>query len=510
MEQQTIHVGQSVAASGEAGVSRRGFFTGMGAMMAGAAIANLNRTAAHADELEESGEDAEEAADEAQETSQAVSTITGWTGTPEEVLALGVSTMPLDDLNEYRQKYLDAQTDYVCEDGTVVPAIFVKVRALIHSYGSGCGNTPNDTTFVGIMGSFSEDDAQAYLDMPWGVEFTAYEMAEKTGRDVDECTEICERLGDEGYLCKYDNNRGRCYHQVPAFQGVYEYQFSKSVESAGTYVLGISGDDSALDTANTGTPTFYYVPVDKSVTSDGTIIPFDDLKEKIKSRNLVCICPCPCRYGALAATYPADEIPSFEDFLSGEFEDYFSPICNQRVETCIMTGDEAQHWIEQGWGREITGEQAAEYLQRNVDDGFMLESTFGKNTETICSCHIDSCGILAGWYAIGTADDIAACDAYKQVSHYTLEVDPDKCIACGLCVDRCPMHIITINDEGWAEPGVNCFRCGQCAYVCPQGARQLVLRDESELAPLPQGMVEDMNVKAAYRFETGLITIPEA
>ena len=458
--------------------------------------------------LSEGEEPAEESSTASSNYPTIVST-TGWTGTPEDVLALGVSTMPLEDLNQYRQAYMDAQGDYTMEDGTVVPAVYNKMRALINSYGMGCGNTPQDASFTELLARFTEDEAQAYIDMPLGVNFTAYEMAEKEGRDLDYCEELCERMAQEGFLCAIDENRGRVYHHIAYFQGVLEYQFSNRMPDV-VMDMPAKGSDMELDTASTGTPTFYFVPVDASVTSDGTILPFDDLKEKVRHANVACISPCQCRYLSLMAAYGYDSVPSLEDFATGEYEDYFSESNNLRIETCIQIGDEAAYWIEQGWGRQITGEQAAEYLQRSVDDGFMLETTFGKDSDTICSCYQGACAIINFWNAIGDAEAIASCDAFKQVSHYTLEVDSSLCTACGLCVDRCPMQTIAINDEGWAEAGANCFRCGQCAYVCPQGARKLVQRDESELAPLPQNMLEDSNVKAAYRFEKQLITFPEA
>lgn len=52
-----------------------------------------------------------------------------------------------DELNRRRALYVDAQTDRVCEDGTVIPAVYVKVRALINSYGHGCGNECSDRGF---------------------------------------------------------------------------------------------------------------------------------------------------------------------------------------------------------------------------------------------------------------------------------------------------------------------------------------------------------------------------
>ena len=516
----TLSVDKDVV--GGEGVTRRNFVGGAGAMMVGLAAMAASSKMAYADDAVEETEDSDAAqdvdvisnagdimAEAASSDDEAVSTIsiestTGWTGTPEDVLALGISTMPLEDLNAYRQAYIDAQTDYTCEDGTVVPACYVKVRALVHTYGFGLGNTPDDTNFEDIMDNFSEDDCDAYLSMPMGVEFTAFEMAAETGRDIDECTEICERLADAGYLRAFDGNRGRIYNQVCNVPGVAEYHLTEYYETDNE-LNGIFSNETVLDLANAGTPPLYYVPVDESVTDDGTITPYDDLKEKARHASKACICPCFCRYKALAGAYGHENIPSFEDFATGEYEDYFSDLCDQRVETCIMLGDEAQYWIDQGMGREITGEQAAEYIQRSADDGFMLETFTSKESEAICSCHADSCMLVQLWLAMGDAETIASTNSFQQISHYTLEVDPDKCIACGLCVDRCPLHIIEINDEGWAEPAANCFRCGQCAYVCPQGARKLVLRDESELAPLPANYLEYTNEAAAYRFEMGLI-----
>ena len=62
-----------------------------------------------------------------------------WQGTPEDIKALGGSTMPLDELNRRRRLYIDAQTDYTCEDGTVIPAVWVKMRMLVDGLGAGIG-----------------------------------------------------------------------------------------------------------------------------------------------------------------------------------------------------------------------------------------------------------------------------------------------------------------------------------------------------------------------------------
>lgn len=52
-------------------------------------------------------------------------------------------------------------------------------------------------------------------------------------------------------------------------------------------------------------------------------------------------------------------------------------------------------------------------------------------------------------------------------------VDPDKCVACGMCVLDCPAHIIAI-ERGLAriapDKDEDCIRCQHCLAVCPYGA----------------------------------------
>jgi ferredoxin len=49
-------------------------------------------------------------------------------------------------------------------------------------------------------------------------------------------------------------------------------------------------------------------------------------------------------------------------------------------------------------------------------------------------------------------------------------VDVDKCTGCGICVEKCPVDTITMEDEK-AKINMNeCIRCGICHDVCPEQA----------------------------------------
>lgn len=42
------------------------------------------------------------------------------------------------------------------------------------------------------------------------------------------------------------------------------------------------------------------------------------------------------------------------------------------------------------------------------------------------------------------------------------------CVACGVCVNTCPLQAININTEVYAEVNPNiCVGCNKCANACP-------------------------------------------
>ena len=49
-------------------------------------------------------------------------------------------------------------------------------------------------------------------------------------------------------------------------------------------------------------------------------------------------------------------------------------------------------------------------------------------------------------------------------------VDPKKCIACGTCINMCPVEAISFKDgKAWIDPN-KCIKCGTCEAVCPVNA----------------------------------------
>jgi uncharacterized pyridoxamine 5'-phosphate oxidase family protein len=45
-----------------------------------------------------------------------------------------------------------------------------------------------------------------------------------------------------------------------------------------------------------------------------------------------------------------------------------------------------------------------------------------------------------------------------------------QCTACGLCLDACPVQVISEGDDVYRIDGGHCLECGRCEEVCPDDA----------------------------------------
>ena len=58
-------------------------------------------------------------------------------------------------------------------------------------------------------------------------------------------------------------------------------------------------------------------------------------------------------------------------------------------------------------------------------------------------------------------------------------VDGEKCIGCGVCVEKCTVDAISMADEKARINMEECIHCGTCHSACPQEA----VRHDSEKIP---------------------------
>ena len=109
---------------------------------------------------------------------------------------------------------------------------------------------------------------------------------------------------------------------------------------------------------------------------------------------------------------------------------------------CIGVGDFADYCRETGKGHDITYEEAMRILQKAEDNGFVHQITNidGENKIFgICNCNVQICNALRTSQLFNTPN--------LSRSAYTAEVEREKCVACGKCVEYCPAGAVRLGQK---------------------------------------------------------------
>jgi ferredoxin len=103
-----------------------------------------------------------------------------------------------------------------------------------------------------------------------------------------------------------------------------------------------------------------------------------------------------------------------------------------------------------------------------------------------CNCCGCCCGVLHGQKLAGVSEG-------AQRSNYRAVISPDECIACGACIDRCPVDAIAEdenNDNKSRVERAKCIGCGVCVIGCPTDVIELVPVSAEEWFHTPSSMAE--------------------
>lgn len=386
-------------------------------------------------------------------------------------------------------------TDWVNEDGSTVAPAYQMARNTINRSGNGFGALVNKDHQLDLMQYlFTEDEALAYSQMPLYHNFTVGEFAKRSGRSEEECLEICNTLADRALLRRTYENGKPVFLALDSEYGYYEaYVQNFTPEYIEKKDLN-AGSDLGLSFYDADYTLYRTMPVDLSTVIDGNYTDMDDWHAVFKRHDKFAVSPCMCRVSTLIREGKASTTQEAMELFGEGMRD-----CNHPMETCIVTGKQAEYFIEIGAGREVSAEEAEAILQHSVDEGMIVDAIYTKEVENICSCHADCC------LYVDSIRRINGGPAIKNCSNFNLMHDKEACIKCGMCEAQCPMFAITMDEDGYPIVDSACVRCGQCATVCPQNARGLLLKDESERLEIPKDLPDYYERKARIRASKGYL-----
>ena len=288
-----------------------------------------------------------------------------------------------DELKQAVLTESEVTSDLTMSDGTVIPAVYVRMRNRINRIGKGIGSIPSANGYQMIMELWSEEDAENYLKMPLHQAFTANDYAAKAGISEEKASEILEDQAHRNLIWRMVRGGLPTYALMPYINGFWEFGeldrlLHGTMEDVAKFdMLGIGGADPNSNGWDTTFPLFRAYPISKDVVAEGELKPFEDWRAIIKRHKMITVSPCQCRtmWQALGVPYPE----------------------NHPMNTCLSFGEMAEYFIENDIGKQITQDEAIAIVEDVISKGMVVEAICAKNPDIICCCHSESCGNLMGW-----------------------------------------------------------------------------------------------------------------
>jgi len=268
-----------------------------------------------------------------------------------------------------------------------------------------------------------------------------------------------DRMQKKGGIETKIKNAKKYYCNAPLVVGMFELQIGRlTPEFIKDFNKYTSDRKFGIEFLSTELPQMRTVPVAKSIQPQHHVSTFDEVTALLENaEEPFVIIECICRK---------------KKSMEGK-----ACKMTERQETCLSIGSMAQTVLLSGNGREISRKEALSIIEKNQDQGLVLQPSNTAKAEFICSCCGCCCGMLGIHKSLPKPLEFWA-------ANYQAAVDPETCTGCGMCEDRCQVNAVSVSAK--KEIAVvdqnRCLGCGVCISECPTSAISLV-KKRTEVKP---------------------------
>ncbi|MFX1275711.1 MAG: ATP-binding protein [Promethearchaeota archaeon] len=340
---------------------------------------------------------------------------------------------------------------------------------------------PVTETFIKILRTLLKDDEEELdliLSFRRKISQNVEQLINNSGLSEEKIIELTNSLAKKGFIFNQPNSKGiQVFRLLPIINvGLFEYTFMKELEYndenkilADLFTKFFNELDAFIQSGYDKIIPFLQkaLPVDRTV-------PFYDNKPTGKEIKIILNKEVEVPTEAIIPAQKIEEIiAKFNDIAVGHcfcrhHKDLDGNPCDQTTmrENCFTFGKSAKHIIQQGFGRPVSKEEALSIMKESEKDGLVHKAyhpnfDISKPETSICNCCKCCCG---NSYKNAIAPMINATNFISMVNE-------EKCVGCGLCIEKCINDAIIVDNNGKARRiEERCIGCGVCAHFCPENA----------------------------------------
>ena len=287
---------------------------------------------------------------------------------------------------------------------------------------------------------------------------TVYARIEDRNITKEDLGNILDEMGNKGLIMTKRDSDQTYYGNALLMVGIFEFQVNRLKKEIIKDFHDYFDEGWLPETLRLKGSQLRMIPVEQSVEFEPNISRFDKVEELFETTDgPYMVANCICK----------------------QLKDLEEQPCKvtSRREICMGFGHAAKLYIDQGWGREITKDEAIDILKQNQEDGLVLQADNSQKLSFICSCCSCCCEGLSRIVKIPNPGEM-------MVTNFYAEVNEDDCTGCETCINICPMEAIKLVDNLAKIKKKRCIGCGNCVVRCPSDAISLNKR-ERQFVPYP-------------------------
>jgi electron transport complex protein RnfB len=336
--------------------------------------------------------------------------------------------------------------------GKMTDEIYGKLAEALDRLPNGFPGTPSNVEIAILKKIFSPEEASLAGQMSGNME-SIEAIAKRVGLAEDEAKEKLAKMARRGLLW-FDEQAGKLsFRLAPFVVGIYEAQLESMDHELAHLVEDYMANGGAAGIMKPQPALHRVIPAQKAVKTEW-ILPYDDVRTILLNSKTFHLRDCICRAQ----------------------QDHIGRKCNFPLRTCLSfsQNERPAHPLD------ISKEEALAFLDKAEEMGLVhTVSNIMKGLGYVCNCCGCCCGILRGINDWGIENSVAHANYYAVIN-------PEECLSCGTCRNRCQVHAIT-EQEGVSVVNLEkCIGCGLCVTGCPNGAARLQRKPDSQIVNPPE------------------------
>ena len=285
--------------------------------------------------------------------------------------------------------------------------------------------TVDDPEYWGLAEVLTDEMAEVCLSMKVRKPMTVEQIAKKSGKDKERVQQLLDEMAVIGMIeYNWENEDRHKQYVLPMFvPGCAEFMVMNKKQCEEHPILADFFENMSRLPLEKVTPMvppggsgigMHVIPVEKAIPAHQQSASVEHISHWLKKyQDKYAVGACSCRRQQRIRGEGCGEIEG---------------------DLCIGVGDMADYLVETGKGRYIDFDEVMEILERAERNGFVHQITNIDGEDkifAICNCAPGVCNGLRTSQLFNTPN--------MSRSAYRAHVEKEKCVACGKCVEVCPV-----------------------------------------------------------------------